>query len=323
MTAAQYAYDALGRRIGKYDAAAMETTFYYYNDQWQILAAYDEYSSLQRYYVYGNTIDEVLVMNDGADDTYYAHDHLYSPVALLDDDGDVLERYEYDAYGKVQVLTSNFSPLTSSQHGNPYTFTGRQLDILDNGTLHHMHYRHRDYSPQLGRFMQHDPLGLSPSNLFFKNSPLFQMKTGMNVYSYVNNNAINLKDPSGLATCLDNDRYDKLANSSREHFKYLLAASHEAGDACRAAADAALAGCFDDCPHIPVLKQACQAACLGPGGVGWVGAYAACLTAETAADAAAFAWWYLDEMKNFKLATFETDCDFCPEGSIEIDYGDY
>ena len=51
---AQYAYDALGRRIGKYDAAAMETTFYYYNDQWQILAAYDEYSSLQRYYVYGN-----------------------------------------------------------------------------------------------------------------------------------------------------------------------------------------------------------------------------------------------------------------------------
>jgi len=72
-----------------------------------------------------------------------------------------------------------------------------------------------------------------------------------------------------------------------------------------------------------VLKQACQAACLGPGGVGWVGAYAACLTAETAADAAAFAWWYLDEMKNFKLATFETDCDFCPEGSIEIDYGDY
>ena len=112
MTAAQYAYDALGRRIGKYDAAAMETTFYYYNDQWQILAAYDEYSSLQRYYVYGNTIDEVLLSvipaQAGIQDTYYAHDHLYSPAALLDDTGAVVERYEYDACGKVAILAPNY-----------------------------------------------------------------------------------------------------------------------------------------------------------------------------------------------------------------------
>ena len=103
----------------------------------------------------------------------------------------------------------------------------------------------------------------------------------------------------------------------------MLDASHEAGDACRAAADAALAQCFDDCPHIPVLKQACQAVCLSVGGTGWVGAYAACLTAEAAADAAAFAWHYLDEMKNTNLAMFETDCDVCPEGSIEVDIRDY
>lgn len=40
----------------------------------------------------------------------------------------------------------------------PYTFTGRRLDVLDGGDLMRMHYRHRDYSPHLGRFMQHDPL---------------------------------------------------------------------------------------------------------------------------------------------------------------------
>ena len=38
-------------------------------------------------------------MNDGTDDYYYLHDHLYSPVALLDDTGAVVERCEYDAYG--------------------------------------------------------------------------------------------------------------------------------------------------------------------------------------------------------------------------------
>jgi len=100
---------------------------------------------------------------------YYVHDHLYSPAALTNASGlTVWERYEYDAYGKVTITgrgadlswyTADDVTLTVSAYHNPFTFTGRQLDILDGGALHHMHYRHRDYSPQLGRFMQHDPLG--------------------------------------------------------------------------------------------------------------------------------------------------------------------
>jgi RHS repeat-associated protein len=121
-------------------------------------------------------------MNQGANDYFYLHDHLYSPVALLDDTGAVVERYEYDAYGSVQILTSNFSPLTSSQYGNPYAFTGRELDVLDGGALHHMHYRHRDYSPILARFFQPDPKGYVDS---------------MSLYAYVINNPIILLDPYG------------------------------------------------------------------------------------------------------------------------------
>lgn len=54
-----------------------------------------------RYFVYGNYIDEVLVMADidgGAVNTitdgdyYYGHDHLYSVAALFDDTGAVVER---------------------------------------------------------------------------------------------------------------------------------------------------------------------------------------------------------------------------------------
>jgi RHS repeat-associated protein len=82
-----------------------------------------------------------------------------------------LERYEYDAYGKVTITgrgadgvwyTADDITLTNSAYNNLFTFTGRQLDTLGAGALHHMHYRHRDYSPQLGRFLQHDPLGVVP-----------------------------------------------------------------------------------------------------------------------------------------------------------------
>ncbi len=62
----------------------------------------DENDTVLRNYIYGRKLDEVLVMTDvsASDDYYYLNDHLNSPVAIADEDGVVLERYEYDAYGK-------------------------------------------------------------------------------------------------------------------------------------------------------------------------------------------------------------------------------
>ena len=181
---------------------ALEITLYYYNDQWQVVSTYDRPDALgvcTRGFIFGNYIDEVLLMNDGTDDYFYLHDHLYSPVALLDDTGAIVERCEYDAYGSVQILTSNFSPLTSSQHGNPYAFTGRELDILDGGALHHMHFRHRDYSPPLGRFLQQDPHGINPAggevNAFHYEN---QYKDGINLLQYVKTNPLIRVDMYGL-----------------------------------------------------------------------------------------------------------------------------
>jgi hypothetical protein len=111
-----------------------------------------------RYFVFGGYIDEVLVMRNLAGtpaDIYCAHDPLYSPVALFAANGTTADRYEGacpeynrgDAYGQAQFLTSNFYPLPSSQHANPYTFTGRERDTLDNNTLHLIYYRARAYDP--------------------------------------------------------------------------------------------------------------------------------------------------------------------------------
>jgi len=57
-TLAQHAYDAMGQRISKisYDSVPSVATYYYYNDQWQVLAEHDGAAFGNRY-VYGNTIE--------------------------------------------------------------------------------------------------------------------------------------------------------------------------------------------------------------------------------------------------------------------------
>ena len=61
---AEYAYDALGRRIEKYDAQADQTVRYYHNNNWQVLTETDESNNTLRWYVYGNYIDEPLMMHE-------------------------------------------------------------------------------------------------------------------------------------------------------------------------------------------------------------------------------------------------------------------
>jgi len=173
----------------------------------------DGTGTFQRLFVYGNCIDEVLRMTDDSDDDYYyLHDHLYSPVALLDDDGDVVERYEYDVYGACRVhtddgaddiwLTGDDTIGSSSAKDKPYLFTGRRLDILDGGSLTIQYNRNRYYDPETGRWLTHDPLGIT-LNAQISNSlaPVAQYAGGMNLYGYVLDNPVRDVDPFGLVAC--------------------------------------------------------------------------------------------------------------------------
>ena len=143
MTSALYTYDALGRRIearsfadGQLDAVRR----YWYNDQWQVLTqgywsqAYAGLA-LSRNYIYGNFIDEVLgfewVLNGTPSIWYiYLHDHLYSPAAMLTEWG-IVERYEYDAYGRRSVMTPGFDHRSNSHYLSDLGLTGREIDELD------------------------------------------------------------------------------------------------------------------------------------------------------------------------------------------------
>jgi hypothetical protein len=130
---------------------------YYYNDNWQVLSEYNGSNSPQRWFAYGNYIDEVLVMNTTTAAVLaklYVHDHLYSPVALVQMYHlDLKERYEYDAYGNCQIMDASYNPRSSSLYGNPYYFTGRQLDFLDGGNLKIQDNRNRYYDYYTGRWL--------------------------------------------------------------------------------------------------------------------------------------------------------------------------
>jgi RHS repeat-associated protein len=201
----------MGRRVEKYDAVGAGTkTRYYYDNQRVLLEQEDTGSGFadKRYYVFGNYVDEVLLMRkDSSADFYYAHDHLYSPVALFIPSGVVWERYEYDAYGKAYVMSGTYGGRAYSYWGNPYYFTGQRQDYLDKVDneylLKIMYCRSRYYDTYTGRFLQQDPLGVMPdAQLPNRFAILNQYTDGASLYEYARSSPVLFVDPSGQVVVL-------------------------------------------------------------------------------------------------------------------------
>ncbi len=164
-----YGYDYQGRRVSKTVSSSI-TKYCYDGDQ--VIAEYNG-DTLLRKFVYGPGIDEPICMIDvsGGNKVYYYHfDGLGSVIALSDVNSVIVERYSYDVFGE---------PNRISDVNNPYMFTGRRYD----GEAGLYYYRARYYDPNIGRFLQTDPIGYDD---------------GLNMYTYVGNNPIVFVDPSGL-----------------------------------------------------------------------------------------------------------------------------
>jgi RHS repeat-associated protein len=210
---ASYSYDAEGRRIQKVvtNSVGLNGTTNFYLDGQQEIEEHSGAGALTQQYVYGVYIDEPLVLDrnldgdtdaNGAGDQrlFYYQNTLFSVYALADTSANIVEGYEYDAYGKQTVFTapglagvSSFSGLTnaspggSSQFANPFLFTGRRLD--DETNLYY--YRARFMDPVQGRFLQRDRLGYAD---------------GMGLYEYVNDRVTHSTDPLGLAEAVSKEQ---------------------------------------------------------------------------------------------------------------------
>lgn len=156
---AMYCYDALGRRNSEWrsDAVVLGDATAFFFDGQNVAVEYDYiYYDLLRYYVHGATyIDERAVVHEAAENKDYAFavNDVYSVIALVDDQGQVVGAYSYDVYGLMR-------PSGPTDRDPRYAFQGRPLAVYQTAqgaTLPIYDFRARSYDPVLGRFMQHDP----------------------------------------------------------------------------------------------------------------------------------------------------------------------
>ena len=86
----------------------------------------------------------------------------YNVTAMVDSNGNVVQRYVYDPYGNMTVLSATWTP-QSDLFDTQVGFQGMWLDAAS-GLYHTVN---RDYSTELGRWMEQDPAGyVNGSNLY-------------------------------------------------------------------------------------------------------------------------------------------------------------
>ncbi|SPP63194.1 Rhs family protein (fragment) [Nitrospira lenta] len=163
---ANFVYDPLGRRASKTINGASTQFAYDGND----IAAEIGGGTVGANYLRSLNIDEPFIRQTGTGNEHYHTDALGSLLALSDATGGSVATYGYEPFGKTTVTGSS---------SNVLQYTGREND----GTGLY-YYRNRYAMPKTHRFMNEDPLRYAGGDL--------------NVFAYVWNSPIQLRDPLGL-----------------------------------------------------------------------------------------------------------------------------
>ncbi len=193
--AVTYRYDTLGRRTAKIVTPSglppVETRYSYDMGWWgkchNVVEEQDDTGTTQATYVVkfdDSTRRYVLhSMRRGGTDYYYHCDDLGNVMAVTDETGAVVERYEYEDFGKPAFFDGAGAPLAGSAIGNPYLFTGQRYDA-ETGWYS---FPARYLDPETGRFVTRDPIGTWTDTSALGNG-----------YTYAGNSPWTNTDPTGL-----------------------------------------------------------------------------------------------------------------------------
>jgi RHS repeat-associated protein len=192
-TRVEFVYDYMGRRVLKvvstYSAGAWvqekERQFVY--DGWNLVketTISGGAPAVDKYYVWGLDLSQslqgaggvggLLAAVDGSLTYHYLYDANGNVGQVIDaSDGSIAARYEYDPYGNLVSQSGDYA------EENPYRFSTKFFD--SETSLYYYGYRY--YLPQLGRWINRDPIGILGS---------------VDLYEYVSNNPLNSIDIFGL-----------------------------------------------------------------------------------------------------------------------------
>lgn len=196
---AVYVYDAFNRRIMSIVVGG-DTEFHTY-DGWRQVVQYTLDSTNSSYkaaptkeFAWGARLDELLSYrrrvgsagNYSWENYYVLQGGQDTAARLVDDAGNVVERYEYDPYGRVSIYVgSSTTAVAASYYGLPFLWKSIRIDEIT-GLLY---MRNRYYSVELGRFLTMDPVGIWADEADLGNG-----------HAYCGNEPMAHSDPLGLQT---------------------------------------------------------------------------------------------------------------------------
>ena len=168
-----FIYDARGRRMSKQKEGESAITFTYDSNGNLIKQS----NGLEFFYDHTG----VFAVKYNGSTYFYRKNAQNDIIALLDNNGSVVVKYKYDAWGKCVVDASTTN--TELANLNPFRYRSYYLDT-ETGFYF---LKTRYYDPEIGRFMTIDDLSyLDPDSI-----------NGMNLYAYCLNNPVMMIDETG------------------------------------------------------------------------------------------------------------------------------
>jgi RHS repeat-associated protein len=175
-----YRFDGLGQRVAKTSSSV--SSYYVYDENSRLIGEYDNNGQSIQETVYLGSIPVAVVKGPSVqsqDRLHYVYaDQLSTPrVITRTRSNQIVWRWdEADPFGSIPP---NQNPTNIGVFTYNLRFPGQ---YFDKETNNHYNY-YRDYDPQIGKYIQSDPIGLDG---------------GINTYAYVGGNPLRRIDPLGL-----------------------------------------------------------------------------------------------------------------------------